>query len=158
MEELKRFIHHLNPYAQILQSQFGQVELKSVLGTGNYNEEWAEGHPNWLAVPRGSEQSEVDEYGIESFIFEARRPFHPERFALALSFDDGTLAGVMRQKVTAGSRLVIQKSGYGRYGRGDHDCGRNGFHVRLRPTLGRCGYGQANSRYRRQSRRLAETP
>ncbi|MFN7890711.1 MAG: GTP-binding protein [Pirellula sp.] len=35
---------------------------------------------------------------IESFIFEARRPFHPERFALALSFDDGILAGVMRSK------------------------------------------------------------
>jgi G3E family GTPase len=98
MEELKRFVHHLNPYAQILESQYGQVDLKSVLGTGTYNEEWAEGHPNWLAVPRGSEQSEVDEYGIESFIFEARRPFHPERFALALSFDDGILAGVMRSK------------------------------------------------------------
>jgi G3E family GTPase len=98
MEELKRFVHHLNPYAQILESKYGQVDLKSVLGTGTYNEEWAEGHPNWLAVPRGSEQSEVDEYGIESFIFEARRPFHPERFALALSFDDGILAGVMRSK------------------------------------------------------------
>ncbi|MFY7875957.1 MAG: GTP-binding protein [Pirellula sp.] len=98
MEELKRFVHHLNPYAQILESQYGQVDLKSVLGTGTYNDEWAEGHPNWLAVPRGSEQSEVDEYGIESFIFEARRPFHPERFALALSFDDGILAGVMRSK------------------------------------------------------------
>ena len=98
MEELKRFVHHLNPYAQILESQYGQVDLKSVLGTGTYNEEWAEGHPNWLAVPRGSEQSEVDEYGIESFIFEARRPFHPERFALALNFDNGILAGVMRSK------------------------------------------------------------
>lgn len=98
MEELKRFVHHLNPYAQILESQYGQVDLKSVLGTGTYNVEWAEGHPNWLAVPRGSEQSEVDEYGIESFIFEARRPFHPERFALALSFDEGILAGVMRSK------------------------------------------------------------
>jgi G3E family GTPase len=98
MEELKRFIHHLNPYANILESQYGQVDLTSVLGTGTYNQEWAEGHPNWLAVPRGSEQSEVDEYGIQSFIFEARRPFHPERFALSLSFDDGILAGVMRSK------------------------------------------------------------
>jgi G3E family GTPase len=98
LEELKRFVHHLNPYAQMIESEYGQVDLKSVLGTGTYNEEWAEGHPNWLAVPRGSEQSEVDEYGIESFIFEARRPFHPERFATALNFDDGILAGVMRSK------------------------------------------------------------
>jgi G3E family GTPase len=98
LEELKRFVHHLNPYARIIESEYGQVDLKSVLGTGTYNEEWAEGHPNWLAVPRGSEQSEVDEYGIESFIFEARRPFHPERFATALNFDDGILAGVMRSK------------------------------------------------------------
>jgi G3E family GTPase len=64
LEELKRFVHHLNPYAQMIESEYGQVDLKSVLGTGTYNEEWAEGHPNWLAVPRGSEQSEVDEYGI----------------------------------------------------------------------------------------------
>ena len=98
LEELKRIVHHLNPYAQILESEFGQVDLKCVLGTGTYNDQWAEGHPNWLAIPRGSEQSEVDEYGIQSFIFEARRPFHPERFATALNFDDGILAGVIRSK------------------------------------------------------------
>lgn len=98
LEELKRIVHHLNPYAQILESEFGQVDLKCVLGTGTYNDQWAEGHPNWLAVPRGSEQSEADEYGIQSFIFEARRPFHPERFATALNFDDGILAGVIRSK------------------------------------------------------------
>jgi hypothetical protein len=36
---------------------------------------------NRLAVKRGAESSEADEYDFQSLVFTARRPLHPERFA-----------------------------------------------------------------------------
>jgi G3E family GTPase len=98
IEDLKRFIHQTNPYAKILTTEYSRVDLKEVLDTGTFDEEWAQGHPDWLAIPRGSETSEADEYGITSFVFEERRPFHPERLMDALNFDDGVLQGIMRSK------------------------------------------------------------
>ncbi|XZE21676.1 GTP-binding protein [Pirellulaceae bacterium SH449] len=98
IEDLKRFIYRTNPYAKIITTEYCQVDLNEVLDTGSFDEDWAQGHPDWLAVPRGSETSEADEYGISSFVFEERRPFHPERLMEALNFEDGVLQGVMRSK------------------------------------------------------------
>lgn len=77
---LRDLIRHLNPEARIVETQFGQVHPAEVLNTGLFSLESAAGVEGWLSVPRGLEHSESDEYGIRSFVFEARRPFHPERF------------------------------------------------------------------------------
>ncbi len=98
IEQLKRFVHQLNPFARIHTAVRGQVPLEAVLGTQSFDEEWAAGHPDWLAVPRGAEQSEADEYGVQSFVFKERRPFHPQRLMDAMQFEDGILQGVMRSK------------------------------------------------------------
>jgi G3E family GTPase len=97
-ESLTEFLHQLNPFARVLTCEYGRIDLKEVLATGTFDDDWAEGHPDWLAVPRGSETSEGDEYGITSFLFEERRPFHPVRLMAALNFEDGVLQGVLRSK------------------------------------------------------------
>ncbi len=67
-----------------------------MLETSTFSEEWASGQRNWLTVPRGAETSEADEYGFDSFVFAARRPFHPER---AFEFVKWMgMSGVVRSK------------------------------------------------------------
>jgi G3E family GTPase len=48
-----------------------------------------------MAQLRGEEASEADEYGIRSFVYRARRPFHPERFDALLRSE---WPGVVRSK------------------------------------------------------------
>jgi G3E family GTPase len=43
--------------------------------------------PGWFAELRGDHTPETEEYGIGSFVYRARRPFHPARFAEALKSD-----------------------------------------------------------------------
>jgi G3E family GTPase len=98
LAQLRVIIGKLNDGARILDATEGQVELSQILGTGLYSLEEAEENPAWLAVPRGEEETESEEYGITSFVYRARRPFHPQRFSLAMDLDDGWLAGVLRSK------------------------------------------------------------
>ena len=98
LEQLKSVIQHLNPSAKVIESAFSKVDLDQVLGTGLFDLNNASAHTGWLETPRGEIHSEVDEYGIQSFTYQARRPFHPERLWHALDQDDTWLAQVMRSK------------------------------------------------------------
>jgi G3E family GTPase len=80
VEELEELLHLMNPRAKIVRSLKGSIPIQQVLNTEAFNEDWAAESKNWLAVKRGSETSEADEYGFQSFVFTARRPFHPARF------------------------------------------------------------------------------
>lgn len=79
LAELESLLRQLNPTATILRSVRGQLPLQEVLNTGSFHPQWAEQHQAWLAVPRGEELSEQDEYAFGSFVYEARKPFHPAR-------------------------------------------------------------------------------
>ncbi len=54
-----------------------------------------ESHPQWLSIPRGDEESETEEYGISSFVYSARRPFHAQRLSEAI--DDGYANGLFTE-------------------------------------------------------------
>ncbi|HVR54218.1 MAG TPA: zinc metallochaperone GTPase ZigA [Pseudorhodoferax sp.] len=71
----------LNPRARIATAEFGRVPLAQVLDTGLFDFAQASQAPGWLQELRGTHEPETAAYGIESFVYRARRPFHPQRFA-----------------------------------------------------------------------------
>ena len=80
IERLTAILKTLNTDAKIVPISQGQVDIDQVLSTGLFNFERAQQAPGWLKEMRGEHVPETEEYGIASFTYEARRPFHPERF------------------------------------------------------------------------------
>lgn len=78
--ELQAILRKLNSAAQIHLAHQGQINIDHVLGTGLFDFEKAQQAPGWLKELRGEHQPETEEYGIRSFTFQARVPFHPDRF------------------------------------------------------------------------------
>lgn len=77
--QLEAILKTFNPRAQIIHSQFGKVPLDRIMNTGLFDFEQAEEAPGWLQELRGEHIPETEEYGIASFVYRARKPFHPLR-------------------------------------------------------------------------------
>lgn len=92
---LEGLLLRLNPKAKVIRAERGRVALDRVMGTGLFSMEEARKAPGWLAVLRGEEIPETDEYGVRTMLYSARRPFHPERLWDVLHTK---LAGVLRSK------------------------------------------------------------
>lgn len=90
-------VRALNPEARVVFSDFGRVALETVLDTGLFDSEKAQGHPLWAKELYGyaSHVPETEEYGISSFVYRARRPFHPLKFQ---EFLNSTWPGLIRAK------------------------------------------------------------
>lgn len=80
VSRLEAILKTLNTQARIIPIAHGEVEIDDVLSTGSFDFERAQQAPGWLAEMRGEHVPETEEYGIASFGYEARRPFHPEKF------------------------------------------------------------------------------
>jgi G3E family GTPase len=80
IERLSAILKSLNTEARIVPISQGQINVDEILGTGLFNFAKAEQAPGWLKELRGEHIPETQEYGISSFSYSARRPFHPEKF------------------------------------------------------------------------------
>lgn len=77
--QLENILITLNPRAQLLHSSFGKVQLDRIMNTGLFDFDQAAEAPGWLQELRGEHVPESEEYGISSFVYRARKPFHPQR-------------------------------------------------------------------------------
>lgn len=94
---LHSILKKMNPEALVIEAERGQVPLMTILNTGRFQMEWAESAAEWLSVPRGEETKETEEYGISSFVYRSRRPFHPRRFHKFWVNDD-VASSILRSK------------------------------------------------------------
>ncbi|ARQ10798.1 cobalamin biosynthesis CobW-like protein [Rhizobium etli] len=93
----RKIIIGLNPDAKLIEADFGKVALKEVLGTGRFDIGRAETHPLWYKELHGFRDHvpETEEYGIRSFVYHEKRPFHPAKLR---AFLDRAWPGVVRSK------------------------------------------------------------
>ncbi len=89
IERLTAILKTLNTHARIMPITQGHVELDAVLNTGLFDFERAQQAPGWLKEMRGEHVPETEEYGISSFSYLARRPFHPQKFYQFLHNTEG---------------------------------------------------------------------
>ena len=98
---VEAFLGKVNPTAEVVRTENSVLPPSAVLDKARFSMRKAEEHPNWLVEAREHEHTpETIEYGISSFIFRAKRPFHPERLFAALVPRErpGALSGLLRLK------------------------------------------------------------
>ncbi|WFD36634.1 hypothetical protein MCUN1_003519 [Malassezia cuniculi] len=78
LAKVTALVKQLNPNAKVLTADHGNVPLNEILNTRRFSYERAAMSAGWLQSLQGA-VPETEEYGIGSFVYRARRPFHPER-------------------------------------------------------------------------------
>ena len=80
VKNLKDIINKLNPKAQVIKTEYSRVDINEVVGTGRFDFEEAESSAGWIQELENEHTPETEEFGIGSFVFRSKKPFHPERF------------------------------------------------------------------------------
>ena len=80
LQILSEIIHKLNPEAKLIKTIHSKVALNEVINTGLFDFEKAEASAGWIKELENEHIPETEEYGIGSFVFRSKAPFHPERF------------------------------------------------------------------------------
>jgi G3E family GTPase len=92
-----KIIRALNPDARVIEANHSVVPPQAIFNTGLFDFDRAHEHPMWAKELYGfaHHTPETEEYGITSFVYRARAPFHPARVHAVLN---GNLLGVIRAK------------------------------------------------------------
>jgi G3E family GTPase len=86
-----------------------KVNLDTVIGTKLFNQEQAEAFDDWMESVNEVDKSEALEYGIDNFVYTARRPFHPGRLEAWFNTE---WSGVIRSKGYFWLATRMSKIGY----------------------------------------------
>ncbi len=90
-------VRALNADARILETSFGQIDARTLLGAARFDMAQAQRNPLWVKELEGfrNHVPETEAYGIRSFVYRARLPFDPIRL---YAFFNATWPGVLRAK------------------------------------------------------------
>jgi G3E family GTPase len=92
---VRRVLRALNRDARLVEAEHGRVALDEVLDTRLFDYERAQLAPGWVKELMGQHTPETEAYGITSFVYRQRRPFHPARLQALLARG---IPGVLRSK------------------------------------------------------------
>ena len=79
LRHVESLIRSLNADATIIRTVNSEIDLREIIGTGRFDMEKAMASPQWIKELNSEHTPETEEYGISSFVYRARRPFHPQR-------------------------------------------------------------------------------
>ena len=79
--KVRQMIRALNSNAKIIESVRSKIDINEVIGSQSYDFDQVAQSPAWIkAINDNSEKvPETEEYGISSFLYTSRIPFHAER-------------------------------------------------------------------------------
>jgi G3E family GTPase len=124
LEAFKAFLVKMNPDATIIPIENGAVLPAEILDRNLFDFELASQGAGWIKELNEEHVPETEEYGITSFVYKRKRPFHPERWYAWLNMfpqeivrskgffwlaTRNNMAGLLSQ---AGSSLQFQGAGY----------------------------------------------
>ncbi|MDX1807543.1 MAG: GTP-binding protein, partial [Paenisporosarcina sp.] len=124
LEAFKGFLRKMNPDAILIPINKGVVPPSEILNQNLFDFEQASQSAGWIKELNEEHIPETDEYGISSFVYRRKRPFHPERWNAWLSAfpqeiirskgffwlaTRNKMAGLLSQ---AGNSLQFQGAGY----------------------------------------------
>jgi G3E family GTPase len=97
VDAARKIIRALNPDARVIETSQSKVDPAAIFDTGLFDFDEAHTHPMWAKELYGfaNHTPETEEYGISSFVYRAREPFHPAKVHAVLN---GPLPGVIRAK------------------------------------------------------------
>ncbi|MFZ3119668.1 MAG: GTP-binding protein [Variovorax sp.] len=95
LAQVHAVIKALNPKARVVDSIRGEVPLSNIFDTGLFDLEEAYAMPGWVQELEGKHTPEREAYGLHSFVYRARAPFHPQRLH---DFLQNPVTGLIRSK------------------------------------------------------------
>ncbi|KAL9938591.1 hypothetical protein V8E36_002310 [Tilletia maclaganii] len=84
LADVRKLVTTLNPTAQVIESIHGHIDLSQILNTHAFSYAKAATSAGWLKSLNEEVVPETEEYGVGTFVYRQRRPFHPERLWKAL--------------------------------------------------------------------------
>ena len=88
LEKVKDILRHLQPKAEIIECDYGDVDLYLLLNTGKFDFDKVATSAAWIAAMEGDDDDDLEneesgealEYGIETFVWKDRRPLDLSKF------------------------------------------------------------------------------
>ncbi|TQR09665.1 GTP-binding protein [Psychrobacillus soli] len=123
-EAFQAFLRKMNPDAEIHLIENGVIDTSVLLNRHLFDFEKASSGAGWIKELNEEHVPETEEYGISSFVYKRKRPFHPKRWEQWLSnfpqeivrskgffwlASRNKMAGLLSQ---AGSSIQFQGAGY----------------------------------------------
>ncbi|POG54194.1 MULTISPECIES: GTP-binding protein [Haloferax] len=94
LEKIEAVLKTLQPWAKLIRTEHGAVAPEEILNTGRFDFNRASQSAGWKRELQEGHHHDAaaEEHGVTSFVFDADRPFHPDRVAeLFADLPDGVV-------------------------------------------------------------------